>query len=156
MIYSKSGLLLLEAIGLLKKNQQQLIPILEFRVFYQLYMLYRRNGGVYLDLRETGVLKILADYSFPEKEVVINPNDGFDLGLMMTEATVLLYTGEGIDVLENGDIKPIHARLFQKNECRLGTVEISLKTVEKMGTPKRARLHLLQEEPYPKLLISAQ
>jgi len=109
-----------------------------------------------LELRETGFLKILADYSFPEKQVVINPNDGFDLGLMMTESTVLLYTGDGIEILQNDEIEPFHARLYQKNECTLGTVELSLKTVEKMGAPKQVRLHLLPGEPYPKLLISTQ
>lgn len=109
-----------------------------------------------MDLRETGFLKILADFSFPEKQIVINPNDGFDLGLMMTEATVLLYTGDGLDTLEQSEDEAIHARLFQKNECTLGTVELSLKTVEKMGSPKQVRLHLLPDDPYPKLLISTQ
>jgi len=109
-----------------------------------------------VDLRETGFLKVLADYSFSEKEVVINPNDGFDLGLMMTEATVLLFCEGGIDVLRSSDGGGQYARLYQKNECRLGTVELSLKTVEKMGNPKHIRLHLLPSEPYPKLLIGTE
>jgi hypothetical protein len=109
-----------------------------------------------LDVRETGFLKILADYSFPENQIVINPNDGFDLGLLMTEVTVLLSTGDDIDLLQNEEAKSIHARLYQKNECTLGTVELSLKTVEKMGNPKKVRLHLLSHEPYPKLLISTR
>jgi len=46
-----------------------------------------------MEIRETGFLKVLADYSFPEKQIVINPNDGFDLGLLMTESTVLLSVG---------------------------------------------------------------
>lgn len=109
-----------------------------------------------MELRETGFLKILADYSFSEKQLVINPNDGFDLGLMMTESTVLLYNGEGIDTLQDPDAERVHARLYQKNECTLGTVELSLKMVEKMGSPKRVRLHLLADEPFPKLLITPE
>jgi hypothetical protein len=42
-----------------------------------------------MEIKETPFLKVLADLSFQDKEMVINPNDGFDLGLMMTEATVL-------------------------------------------------------------------
>lgn len=109
-----------------------------------------------MEIRETGFLKVLADYSFPEKQIVINPNDGFDLGLLMTESTVLLYVGGSIDEVINEDISPIHARLYQKNECRLGSVELSLKSVEKMGDPKRVRLHLIPQEPYSKLLISPE
>lgn len=109
-----------------------------------------------MEIRETGFLKVLADYSFSEKQIVINPNDGFDLGLLMTESTVLLYVGGSIDEVINGDTSPIHARLYQKNECRLGSVELSLKSVEKMGDPKRVRLHLILQEPYSKLLISPE
>ena len=109
-----------------------------------------------MDLRETGYLKVLADYSFSEKTVILNPNDGFELGLMTTETTVLLFPGGSIDDLhsENGDA--YHARLYQKNECRLGTIEMSLKTAERLGGPKRVRLHLLKADPYCKLLLSPE
>jgi len=107
-----------------------------------------------LDLRETGFLKVLADYSFSENKIVLNPNDGFDLGLMTSEVTLLLYAGGDIDTLQDDGSEAYHARLYQKNECRLGTIEISLKTAEKLGNPKLLRLHLLKTEPYPKLLLS--
>lgn len=109
-----------------------------------------------MDMRETGFLKVMADYSFPEKQVVINPNDGFDLGLMTTEATVLLYVGHAIDDLLRDDQRPIYGRLYQKNECRLGFVEMSLKSVARMGEPKHVRLHLIPQDPYPKLLIAPE
>jgi len=109
-----------------------------------------------LDLRETGFLKVLADYSFSEKVLVVNPNDGFELGLMTTETTVVLYPGGSLDNLEKSDGDGYHARIYQKNECRLGTIEMSLKTAEKMGHPKYIRLHLLKDDPYSKLLLTAQ
>ncbi len=109
-----------------------------------------------MDMRETGFLKVLADYSFPEQQVIINPNDGFDLGIMMTEATVLLFIGDSIDTILKEDLSPIYARLYQKNECRVGSVELSLKSVEKMGEPKHVRLHLVPQDPYPKLLIAPE
>jgi len=109
-----------------------------------------------LDLRETGFLKVLADYSFSENKIVLNPNDGFELGLMTTETTVLLYPGGIIDDLESESGDAYHARLYQKNECRLGTIEMSLKTAEKLGSPKRIRLHLLKSEPYSRLLLAPE
>lgn len=109
-----------------------------------------------MDLRETGFLKVLADYSFSEKMLVVNPNDGFDLGLMTTEVTVFLHTSGSIDDLRQPGSEGFPARLYQKNECRLGTVEMSLATSEKMGSPRHVRLHLLAADPYPKLLLSPQ
>lgn len=109
-----------------------------------------------LDLRETGFLKVLADYSFSENKIVLNPNDGFELGLMTTETTVLVYQGGSIDDLQSTEDSTYHARLYQNNECRLGTIEMSLKTAEKLGSPKRVRLHLLKAEPYFRLLLAPE
>lgn len=108
-----------------------------------------------MSVRETGFLKVLADISFSEKQVVINPNDGFDLGFMQTEATVLLYSGVNPATLEQTAVKPHYARVQQKNECKLGTVELSAKMVDQMGKPARVRLHLVEENETKKLLISA-
>lgn len=108
-----------------------------------------------MDVRETSYLKVLADFGFPENQIVINPNDGFDLGLMMTDAIALFYYGENPGTIEKSNTAPIHGTIIQKNECALGSVELSLKAVEKMGTPKAVRLHLLPQDTYPQLLISA-
>ena len=109
------------------------------------------------DIRETGFLKVLADLSFPEKRVVINPNDGFDLGLMMSDTTVMLYYGKdpGTITEENDTTKPIYGNIYQKNECALGSVELSSRSVESLGNPKKVRLHLIENAPYPKVLVSA-
>lgn len=108
-------------------------------------------------IRETGFLKVLADISFPEKKVVINPNDGFDIGLMMTDATVQLFYGfDPSTIPENDeDAKPIYGNIYQKNECALGTIELSSRVVEQLGGPKKVRLHLIENDPYPKVLVSA-
>jgi len=87
-----------------------------------------------MEMRETGALKVLSDFNFPEHKVVINPNDGFDIGLMMTAS--------------------MGGHISQKNECRLGTVELSSKLLEKIGSPPRVRLHLVKQSSEPKLLIT--
>jgi hypothetical protein len=105
-------------------------------------------------MKETGFLKVIADRSFNEKEVIINPNDGFDLGLMMTEATVVLYRGDSLDVLEDPNAETVYARIYQKNECKLGTVELGFRNVDKLGNPGQVRLHMVDGSPYPKLLLA--
>ena len=109
-----------------------------------------------MEVKETSFLKVIADLSFPEKKVVINPNDGFDLGLMMTDATALLYYGHSPATVDDDDAKPIYGNVYQANECKLGTVELSAKIVEKMGSPKNVRLHLIPQDTYPKVLIETQ
>ncbi len=109
-----------------------------------------------MEIKETAFLKVLADLSFQDKEMVINPNDGFDLGLMMTEATALFYYGHSPATIDNDNAKPMYGVVYQKNECKLGTVELSAKAVERMGSPKQVRLHLIPQETYPKVLIEAQ
>lgn len=104
-------------------------------------------------MKETGFLNVLSDRNFKEQQIIINPNDGFDLGLMTTEATVDMYVGDSLDVLDDPNAEKIPSRIYQKNECRLGTVELSYKVVGKLGGARKVRLHLQDDSPYPKLLV---
>lgn len=109
-----------------------------------------------MEVKETGYLKVLADLSFPEEKIVINPNDGYDLGLMMTEAPAHVFYGENPSTIENPRSQPIRGVVEQKNECTLGTVELSMKSVERLGTPARVRLHLINGEDLPRLLVASE
>ena len=73
-----------------------------------------------MNTKETSFLKVLGDLSFPEKKVVINPNDGFDLGLMMTDATVEIYYNKSPATWEGRTTHGVYGNVYQKNECRLG------------------------------------
>ncbi len=98
---------------------------------------------------------MLADQSFTEKELVINPNDGFDLGLMMTETTVELLFASVPDRDEDQHSPPLTARLFQKNDCKPGTIELSIKSTRKLNGKMNVRLSLEEKEHFPRLLITA-
>ncbi|MFW5801715.1 MAG: hypothetical protein ACOCVC_06755 [Spirochaeta sp.] len=108
------------------------------------------------DVHETGFLNVLADFSFPENRIVINPNDGLDLGLMTTETVVELVYGQNPATYRDGEGYSLHGIVDQQNKCRIGTVEVSLKAVARMGKPKRVRLHLMPRDRYPKLLLDAE
>ncbi|MFP4329513.1 MAG: hypothetical protein ACOC45_06140 [Alkalispirochaetaceae bacterium] len=105
-------------------------------------------------MKETSFLQVLGDYSFDEKTVRIHPNDGFDLGVMTTDIVVKIYAGATLDELDREETPFVYGTLYLENNTRMGTCELALKTVQKMGQPKRVRLHLLEAEEYPKLLLS--
>ncbi len=98
--------------------------------------------------KQTGELTVLTDQSYTEQELVINPNDGFDLGLMMTEATVDLEFN-----FDQDKIDPLTAMVIQKNECKPGTLELGNKSVSKLNGKTRVRLTIEYSEGNPKLII---
>jgi len=101
-----------------------------------------------MSIKQTGELQILTDQSFTEQELVINPNDGFDLGLMMTEATVELVFNFNKEISE-----PITAQLIQKNECKLGTLELGNKSASRLNGNTKIRLKIEEQAGNPKLII---
>lgn len=105
-------------------------------------------------MKETSFLQVLGDYSFDEKTVRIHPNDGFDLGVMTTSIVVKIYAGNSFEELEDSSTRFVYGTLYLENNTKMGTCELALKTVQKLGSPKRIRLHLLEDEDYPKLLVS--
>jgi hypothetical protein len=108
-------------------------------------------------IRETGFLNVRADLSFPEKKIVINPNDGFDLGLMMTDTTVSIRYGQSpATISDDQEASSVYGNVYQRNECTLGTIEMSSRVVESLGSPKKVRLHLIEGDSYPTLLVNAE
>ena len=107
-----------------------------------------------MNKKQTGKLKVLSDQMLSEKELVINPNDGFDLGLMMTESTVELLFGDNLDQPQSDPkYPPLQTQVIQKNECKLGTVELGPKSIQKLDVNSKVRLYLEEHGGYPKLFI---
>ncbi|MDA3940514.1 MAG: hypothetical protein PF693_14590 [Spirochaetia bacterium] len=98
-------------------------------------------------MKQTGDLKVLTDQRLSEKEIIINPNDGFDLSLMMTEADVALYFEDNPE--------QIFAKIIQKNECTLGTVELGQKSINKTNGNGKVRLIMTEQEGTSKLTITS-
>ena len=101
-----------------------------------------------MSIKQTGELQIITDQSFSERKLVINPNDGFDLGLMMTEATVELEFN-----FYQETARPITAQVIQKNECKLGTLELGNKSASKLNGHTKVRLAIEEQNGNPKLII---
>ncbi len=106
-------------------------------------------------MKKTAPLSALGDYSFDEKIVNIHPNDGYDLGLMTASYVVKIFAGCSQEEFESGEGRHVFGTIFLKNECRLGTVEMSLRVLEKLGKPKQVVLsYATDDSKYGKLLIS--
>ena len=105
-------------------------------------------------MKQTAELSVLGDYSFDEKTINIHPNDGYDIGLMTSSHVVRIYAGCTPQEFADGTASHIFGTLYLKNECRMGTVEMSLKTTEKLGKVRTVRLVLADgDDKYDKLLI---
>jgi hypothetical protein len=104
--------------------------------------------------KQTAELSVLGDFSFDEKTINIHPNDGYDIGLMTSSHVVRIFAGCTPQEFADGTGAHVFGTLFLKNECRMGTVEMSLKTAGKLGRTRKARL-LLEDgtDSYGKLLI---
>lgn len=106
-------------------------------------------------MKETDGLSVLADYSFDEKTLNIHPNDGYDLGLMTTKAVERIFVDCTFAEFQSGQGSHVFGNLNLSNETKAGTCEMSLRTAQKMGRPKKVRLHFDDSdgEKYGKVYI---
>jgi hypothetical protein len=105
-------------------------------------------------VQETGALSLLGDHSFDEKTVNIHPNDAYDLGLMTLEAQVKIFSGCTRNDFLNGTSEHTFGTLNLKNETRMGTLEVSLKTATRLGRPKQVRvLYTADDDGTGRILI---
>jgi hypothetical protein len=106
-----------------------------------------------MSTKQTGSLHVLTNLALSENQVVINPNDGFDLGLMMTEAAAELTFKVSTN---NSDGTPIiDAKIIQKNECKLGTVELGVKSMDNLKGITKVKLILEGGNEHSKLIITS-
>lgn len=85
-------------------------------------------------------MSVLVDVSLRDGTVQINPNDGFELGLMTTEYAGRLYVGPVSAVSDVPEGSCIPGTILLRNEVRPGTIELSSRTAGKLDGAKRAIL----------------
>jgi hypothetical protein len=78
-------------------------------------------------MKSTNPLKTLCSSSMPSNRLIIHPNEGADIGMMMTSHKA--KTGDGAE---------IEVRLL--NECPKESVELSKSLWERLGRPKQVVL----------------
>jgi hypothetical protein len=78
-------------------------------------------------MKSTSPLKALYSVRLPENRLNIHPNEGADIGLMMTQYSAHYKDGTAIE-------------LQLLNECPIESVELSFHMWEKLGKPSKVRL----------------
>jgi hypothetical protein len=78
-------------------------------------------------MKSTSPLQALCSASLPEHRLNIHPNEGADIGMMMTHYSA--RTVGGLDV-----------EIHLLNDCPKESVEISQRMWEKLGKPARVKL----------------
>ena len=90
----------------------------------------------------TGVLSVIGDTTIPIDKIILNPNDGYDLGLLSDTISVKAHgVAYGPDGKERRGYL-LDVKLVQENDCRIGTILMGMKLVQQLGKPKNIQLHL--------------
>jgi hypothetical protein len=80
-------------------------------------------------MKSTSPLKTLCSSRLPENRLNIHPNEGADIGLMMTKYSARFKDGSDVE-------------LHLLNDCPKESVELSSRMWEKLGKPAKVRLGL--------------
>lgn len=91
-------------------------------------------------MKHTEELTVINDLSLKEYEVLIHPNDGYDLGLLDKHNYIKIFSTDTIEEFKKEDGQHIPGQLALANECRIGTVIISPKHWNSLGKPKKVKL----------------
>ncbi len=92
--------------------------------------------------KETGRLKVIGDVSIPMNRIIVNPNDGYDLGLLTSAHAIKIFGNAASPDGTTRDGYLLDGQLLQENSCGLGTAIIGMKLVKLIGAPSVIRFSL--------------
>lgn len=84
------------------------------------------------------MLNIIVEKKFSDIEFAIHPNDGEDLNLFTRDMKMDLYAGYSIEKLNKGEGQLGESDFHLLNECRMGTLMVSDKLLEKLNYSEEA------------------
>ena len=105
-------------------------------------------------MSSTSPLTVLGDFSMDEKTINIHPNDGFDLGLMMTEYVVRIHVGTETDPGNLQDTEFVYGKIHLKNDVRGGHVELGLRSASRLDGAKKAIVRFEKGDRYGTILVT--
>jgi 23S rRNA-/tRNA-specific pseudouridylate synthase len=91
-------------------------------------------------MKHTAPLKVKRIEEIEEQNLVIHPNDGYDLGLMSRYYDIQLHSNITAEEFNQTPAAEVNAKIELANECHLGTVEMSLSFWEHLGEPEEVFL----------------
>lgn len=75
-----------------------------------------------------------------QNEILIHPNEGFDLDLMNTAAHVKIFADVPIQVFNKGESDYIEGKVTLDNKATPGVITLSNKYWKKIGSPEKVQL----------------
>ncbi len=88
-----------------------------------------------------GTLKLESTSDLYQKEeIIIHPNEGFDLGLMNTTNEVNIYPNANIETFNAEENQYIPGIVFLSNSCKHGKISFNKKFWKILGMPKKVKL----------------
>ena len=75
-----------------------------------------------------------------KSDIIIHPNEGYDLGLMNTVTGVKIFDNSQIETFNEGSAGFYEGSIALENNCKQGTIQLTSRYWKKLGTPERVML----------------
>lgn len=73
-------------------------------------------------------------------ELILHPNEGYDIGLMNTKTQVKIFANVPVEIFNVGDREFINGRIVLSNSCKHKEININHKYWKKIGSPHKVRV----------------
>ena len=97
------------------------------------------------------MLKAISDFSQRDDRIVVNPNEGFELGVITSYRSVRIFLAASASEFKAGTGPQVKGLLMLESRCKPGTVELGTRSWERLGKPAAVVLVLDDD----KLLVGA-
>lgn len=104
-------------------------------------------------MRESSELKVVADVLTDDGTLVMNPNDGFDLGLMNTRQEAVMVFSRDSDSVDTPEAIRRDGMIELANERGLGTCLLSARVHRELGSPRAVRVYRDDESSRPTIVV---
>ena len=78
---------------------------------------------------------------YVKNDIIIHPNEGYDLGLLSQTTPVKIFANTSVDVFKSEDENSIDGIVILKNDCRQGNIQLSKKYWNLIGKPEKVILY---------------
>lgn len=77
---------------------------------------------------------------FIKNEIILHPNEGYDLGLLSQSTPVKIFANTSFDIFEIAKEFYVEGTVVLENTCKQGNIQISKKYWNSIGKPGRVKL----------------
>ncbi|MBN1214530.1 MAG: hypothetical protein JXA99_03715 [Candidatus Lokiarchaeota archaeon] len=90
-------------------------------------------------MKTSNVLNIETNL-FIKDNIIIHPNEGYDLGLLNHSTPVKIFANTTIDIFNLAEEYYTEGTVLLENNCKQGSIQLSKKYWNSIGKPEKVRL----------------